>query len=162
MAVTLHKVLESEKTIIRNLYSLYLHDLSRFTTKLDIGEDGAFHFDELDQFWNVQGLSPFFIKDQDQIVGFILLLERPLLKKNNDYGINDLFILNKYKGQGFAKQAIGKLFEEKQGTYFVIQVLENKGAITFWKKLYHELNIQFDEKQDLIDDEPCIIQTFSI
>ncbi|MBO0588620.1 GNAT family N-acetyltransferase [Sporosarcina sp. E16_8] len=162
MTVKLKEVLEIEKSILRNFYSLYLHELSNFTTNLDVGEDGVFHYEELDKFWDVDGLSPYFIKLNDEIIGFILLLERPFLKKSNDYGINDFFILNKYKGKGLAVQAAGKIFEEKTGQYFVMQVVENKRAVAFWKKVYNELNIETHERQDLIDDELCLIQTFKI
>lgn len=162
MSVTLKEVLESEKSILRNLYSLYLHDLSKFTSMIEIGADGSFEYESLDKFWEVDGLSPYFIKLDDSIIGFILLLERPFLTKKNDLGINDLFIINKYKGKGVATQAVGKLFEEKRGQYFVMQVIENKRAVSFWKKLYHELNIEIDERQDVIDDEQCLIQTFKI
>ena len=129
---------------------------------MDIAEDGIFHFEELDKFWEVDGLSPYFIMLDDKIIGFILLLERPFLKKSNDYGINDLFILNKYKGKGLAVQAVRKLFEEKPGQYFVMQVVENKRAVAFWKKVYNGLNIESQERQDLIDNELCLIQTFRV
>lgn len=162
MSVTLKEVLESEKSILRNLYSLYLHDLSKVTSMIDIGADGSFEYESLDKFWEVDGLSPYFIKLDDSIIGFILLLERPFLTKENDLGINDLFIINKHKGKEVAAQAVGKLFEEKQGQYFVIQVIENKRAVSFWKKLYRELDIEIDERQDMIDDEQCLIQTFKI
>ena len=162
MTIILKEVLESEKSILRNFYSLYLHELSNFTSTLDIGEDGIFHFKELDTFWDVDGLSPYFIKLEDKIIGFILLLERPLLKKSNDYGINDFFILNKYKGKGLAVQAAEQLFREKPGQYFVMQVVENKRAVAFWKKVFKELQIETHERQDLVDDELCLIQTFSV
>ncbi|RFA37298.1 GNAT family N-acetyltransferase [Virgibacillus dokdonensis] len=162
MAVTLIKMLESEKSILRNFYTLYLHDLSNFTINLDVEEDGLFHYKELDKFWEAEGLSPYFIKLDHKIIGFILLLERPFLKKNNDYGINDFFILNKYRGKGFAFHAVEKLFKEKQGQYFVMQVTENKRAVAFWKKVYEELNIEHHERQDLIDGELCLIQTFIV
>ena len=110
----------------------------------------------------MDGISPFFIKEDKKIIGFLLLLERPYLKKENDFGINDLFILNKYKGKGFGRQAVKELFEKKQGKYFVIELVENKPAVLFWKKLYKELQIEFEERAELIDEEPCLIQTFSI
>ena len=162
MSIKLKEVLESEKMILRNFYSLYLHELSNFTQNLDVGEDGAFHYEELDKFWDVDGLTPYFIKLEDEIIGFILLLERPFLKKNNDYGINDFFILNKYKGKGVAMQAARKIFEEKPGHYFVIQVVENKRAVAFWQKVYKRLNIETHERQELIDNEQCLIQTFKV
>ncbi|MBD7985551.1 GNAT family N-acetyltransferase [Sporosarcina sp. Sa2YVA2] len=162
MTIKLKEVLESEKSILRNLYSLYLHELSNFTTHLNIGVDGIFHYEELDDFWKVDGLSPYFITLNESIIGFILLLERPFLKKSNDYGINDFFILNQYKGKGLAVQAVKKIFEKKQGQYFIIQVVENKRAVAFWKKVYSELDIETIERQDLVDEELCLIQTFSI
>ncbi len=162
MSVILEEVLETEKTILGNLYSLYLHDLSKFTTMLDIGADGLFEFEELNKFWEVDGFTPYFIKVGDSIIGFILLLERPFLKKEHDFGINDIFILNKYKRKKLGRRAIEKLFEKKQGKYFVIELIENRPAVSFWKKLYNELNIQYEEKQETIDDEPCLIQTFMI
>ncbi|MEJ9318197.1 GNAT family N-acetyltransferase, partial [Halalkalibacterium halodurans] len=51
MSVTLKEVLEKEKSILRNLYSLYLHDLSKFTSMIEIGADGFFEFEGLDKFW---------------------------------------------------------------------------------------------------------------
>lgn len=162
MTIQLKEVLESEKSVLRNLYSLYLHELSNFTTNLHLSEDGVFHYEELDDFWRVDGLSPYFITLNEKIIGFILLLERPFLKKSNDYGINDFFILNQYKGKGLAVQAAKELFGKKTGQYFVIQIVKNKRAVAFWKKVYFELNIDINESQELIDEELCIIQTFHV
>ncbi|MEK3977730.1 GNAT family N-acetyltransferase [Psychrobacillus sp. FSL K6-2836] len=162
MSIILKEVLESEKSILNNLYSLYLHDLSKFTSMIDIEEDGCFQYEGLESFWEIDGISPFFLKLDNNIIGFLLLLERPFLTKDNDFGVNDIFILNKYKGKGMGRQAIEKLFQEKPGKYFVIELVENGPAISFWKKVYSTLNIQFEEKQDLVDDEQCLIQTFTI
>lgn len=162
MSVALREVLKSEKNILKNLYSLYLHDLSRYTSTLDIGPDGIFEYEGLDQFWEVDGLSPYFIMKDMNIIGFILLLERPLLKKDHDFAVNDLFMLKKYRGQGNSTQAMQELFDKRQGKYYVIELIENKPAVSFWKKIYNDFNIQYEEKQDCIDDELCLIQSFNI
>ncbi|HEY4554659.1 MAG TPA: GNAT family N-acetyltransferase [Bacillaceae bacterium] len=162
MAVNLQKVQESERPILRNLYSLYLHDLSLFTKNIDVGEDGFFEFEDLEKCWGEDGFSPYFIKYNNSVIGFLLLLERPFLNNKNDFGINDIFILNKFKGRGMGSEAIKKLFQEKQGKYFVIELIENKPAISFWKKIYKDLNISFVERTECMDDEICLIQTFEI
>ncbi|WP_391203515.1 GNAT family N-acetyltransferase [Psychrobacillus sp. L4] len=162
MTISLQLVSETEAPILRNLYALYLHDLSRFTTNIDIEIDGFFHFEDFNFFWNVEGISPYFIKNENNIIGFLLLLERPFLKKESDLGVNDIFILNKYKGKGFGSKALEKLFKEKRGKYFVIELEENLPAVSFWKKIYEQLNIEFDEKNEIVDDENCLIQTFTI
>lgn len=89
MPISLVPILESEKTILRNLYSLYLHDLSKFSSMIDLGIDGSFIYESLDKFWDIDGISPYFIKLEESIIGFILLLERPFLTEENDLVIND-------------------------------------------------------------------------
>ncbi len=158
----LEKVNKKDIHILKNLYSLYLHDLSRFTENLDIGIDGSFHFDDLEILWEEEGFSPYFIKHADDIIGFLLLLERPFLKRENEFGVNDIFLLNKFRGKGFGKRALEKLFKDKPGKYFVVELLENQPAVLFWKKAYKQLNIEFEERKERIDDEPCLVQTFTI
>lgn len=162
MSLSLKVVQEKDRGILLNLYSLYLHDLSKYTNGIDLGPDGVFHFDGADLFWETEGITPYFINYENSIVGFLLLIERPFLKSENDYGINDIFILNKFRGKGLGKQVLEILFKEKRGKYFVIELVENVPAVRFWKKVYRQLNIEFVEREELIDDEPCLIQTFSI
>ncbi|HFO1051717.1 MULTISPECIES: GNAT family N-acetyltransferase [Bacillus cereus group] len=162
MFITLQAVQESEKERLRNLYALYLHDLSTFTPNITIGVNGFFEFEDLHMFWGNDGITPYFIKGDNDIVGFLLLLERPFLKKKNDFSIHDIFILNQYKGKGIGKQVIKNVLKEKRGQYFVIELVKNVPAVSFWKKVYGELNIEFDEKIQLIDDEECLVQTFKI
>ncbi|PGB00607.1 GNAT family N-acetyltransferase [Bacillus toyonensis] len=162
MIVVLQRVQESEKEILRNLYALYLHDLSKFTTNITIGANVFFEYEDLYLFWKNDGITPYFIKTDNSIVGFLLLLERPFLKKENDFCMNDIFILNQYREKGIGKQVIENLLEEKRGQYFVIELLKNVPAVSFWKKVYRELNIEFDERKQIIDDEECLVQTFKI
>ncbi|MFJ8063685.1 hypothetical protein ACIQYS_03560 [Psychrobacillus sp. NPDC096426] len=61
-----------------------------------------------------------------------------------------------------AMQTVEKVFKEKPGQYFIMQVVENKRAVAFWKKVYIKLNIETQERLELIDDEVCLIQTFKI
>ncbi|MDQ0271430.1 GNAT family N-acetyltransferase [Cytobacillus purgationiresistens] len=162
MYITLQKAEEDKKTILRNLYSFYLHDLSRYSSNLDVNEEGFFDFEDLNFFWSHQGITPYFIKMEEEIIGFLLLLERPFLKKENDFIINDIFILNKYKGKGLASMALKKLFDEKNGQYGVVELQRNLPAISFWKKIYREMKIEYIEKSQIVDDEQCLVQTFKI
>ena len=162
MTITLHIVSENDASILRNLYSLYLHDLSKFTENIDIDVDGVFHFDGLDSFWEVDGISPYFIKKEESVIGFLLLLERPYLKKDNDYSVNDIFILNKYKGKGLGTKVLEQLFNEKSGKYYVIELVDNLPAVSFWKNVYKQLHIEFEERNELVDEERCLIQTFTV
>lgn len=162
MSVTLQEVHEHEKLILRNLYSYYLHDLSRFTPHIHVDENAFFDYEDLNSFWTTDGISPYFIKFEGNIIGFILLLERPFLEKEVDFSINDIFILNKYKGKSLGIQAVTKLFDNKKGHYYVIELVNNLPGVSFWKKVYREFKIDYEEKNKLIDDDECIVQTFYI
>lgn len=94
------------------------------------------------------------------IVGFLLLLERPFLKKDYDYSINDLFILRKYRRKGIAMSLLKELFNQKKGKYFVVELTKNESAVFFWKNLFIELNIDYEEEKKMVDNEECLIQSF--
>jgi predicted acetyltransferase len=162
MTVTLQPVHKQDEKILYNLYSLYLHDLSKYTDNLDIKPDGSFEIDVFASIWETDGLSPYFLYHEDTLIGFFLLLERPFLKKKNDYSINDIFILNKYRGKGFAIEALKEVFQKHKGKYFIIELASNEPAVQFWKIVYKKLNIQFEEIEQLIDEDPVLIQTFEI
>lgn len=162
MTVSLKPISIDQKHILENLYSLYLHDLSEFNTTLDISSNGNFEFDSFVLIWETEGLSPYFLINDASIVGFLLLLERPFLKKEYDYSINDIFILKKYRRKGFAKALLMKLFKQKTGSYFIIELETNKAAVSFWKRMFIDLDIHFEEEKKIIDNEPCLIQSFQI
>lgn len=162
MNITLIPAQEADKPIVANLYSLYLHDLSAYTESVTIHSDGSFVFDDLDFLWKEEGISPFLINYDDHLIGFLLLLERPYLKKEIDYSINDIFILNAYRGKGLGLKVIETLFQDKPGSYYIIELSANKPAVMFWKKVYQKLNISFKEVEESIDEDACLIQTFDV
>ncbi|MCM3620295.1 GNAT family N-acetyltransferase [Sutcliffiella horikoshii] len=162
MTLSLKEATVKDEQTLTNLYSLYLHDLSAYTDSIKLSEEGTFQFDGIPSFWTTEGIRPYFITFHEEIIGFLLLLERPFLKKDNDYGINDLFILNRFKGKGLGKQAIHLLLQQKKGKYFVIELMENEPAVAFWKNIYREFQLDFEERRELVDEEDCLIQTFTV
>lgn len=150
MKLKLEKALPSQKSVLRNLYSLYLHDLSEYNGELEINEEGIFEFDAFEMIWEKEGLNPFFIKEGDKIAGFILLLSKPLIKRV-DYVINDMFILKGYRGKKISEAAVKLLFDAFKGEYYAEQLKDNKRAIAFWRKIYAKNELEFleEEKDDV-------------
>lgn len=159
MDITLERITPEKKLILRNLYSLYLHDLSAFAVSLMVSDDGSFEFDSFDVIWEKEGLSPYLIKADGNLAGFILLLETPLTKRV-DKVINDFFILNPYRGKGVARAAVSQIFEEHKGSYYISQLTRNEPAVRFWKKIYQQFEIDFEEVTEDQDGEPVVYQTF--
>lgn len=162
MAVSLNPITINEKHILQNLYSLYLHDLSEFTDSLEVSSNGAFEFDSFDLVWEREGLSPYLLRRDETIVGFLLLLERPFLEKDYDYSVNDIFMLKKYRRKGFTISVLKQLFEQKKGKYYVLELVTNKPAVLFWRNIFSKLDIVFDEKKQTVDEDDCLIQSFQV
>ncbi|WP_163102478.1 GNAT family N-acetyltransferase [Peribacillus alkalitolerans] len=145
MNVTLEVISIDQKETLKNLYALYLHDLSLYSDELAPNKEGLFEFDAFEQIWEKDGINPYLIKADDKLAGFVLLLGAPLLKKV-DYCINDFFILNAYRGKGVGKSAARQIFNMCKGDFFIEQLLSNLPAVHFWKKLYLEMGINFKEE----------------
>ncbi|MBS8265464.1 GNAT family N-acetyltransferase [Mesobacillus boroniphilus] len=161
MNVFLEKIGPDKKEILRNLYSLYLHDLSNYTKGLQISEDGSFEFDSFSLIWEKDGVTPYFMIVDEKLAGFVLILEAPFTTKV-DKVINDFFILNPFRGKGVAKAAVSEIFAHNKGSYYISQLIKNQTAVHFWKKVYQQEGIAFVEQSEVQDGEEVVYQTFVI
>lgn len=159
--VELEHVEQSEKDILINMASLFLHDLSEFSEYECFNpSSGMFEFDGIDEFWEKERLKPFFITSDQRIVGFILFHYDPSRKDHECY-INSFFILRKYRNQGIGAKAAAELFKRYPGKYLVTQVIRNTMARSFWHGVYQKNNIQFTEQKKEWDGQLLYFQTFT-
>ncbi|WLR55219.1 GNAT family N-acetyltransferase [Mesobacillus subterraneus] len=161
MKVTLEKINQDKKEVLRNLYSLYLHDLSAYTDGLQISESGSFEFDSFSLIGEKEGVTPYFIIADEKLAGFVLILEAPFTTRV-DKVINDFFILNTFRGKGVAKAAVTEIIAENKGSYYISQLVNNLTAVHFWKKIYRQMEIDFVEQSEVQDGEDVVYQTFVI
>ncbi|SCY56834.1 GNAT family N-acetyltransferase [Alkaliphilus peptidifermentans] len=152
----------NKKGILKNLMSLYLHDLSMYSDNLDISDNGLFIYDGFDMFWDKDGLTPLIIYYNDKIIGFILLTSSPYVPKEVDYCVHELFILRRYRKLGIGTLAINKVIEKYRGKYYIVQLVKNKPAVEFWKKYYKINSIKYIEKEIVEEGDKCITQYFSV
>ena len=152
---------EDEKHILKNLWSLYAHDLSEYRETLNILEDGTYLFPDFDLYFKEDYMHPILIKVDGKIGGFVLLIEPPYLKERYDYGIEEFFILKKYRKKGVGTQVINKIFNMYKGNYWYIILEKNIASRSMFLKLYKSSNIKFEEK--LIDwDEVTKCYEYSV
>ena len=103
--MTLERVKLKDKKILNNLIQLYLHNLSQ-NFKIDFdSKKGLYIYEDISKYFINDNDIPLFIKDEDNILGFILL---NLSEKENV--VQELFILNNYKRLGYGKKAITEVF----------------------------------------------------
>jgi len=150
------KACDSEKNALKNMFQLYLHDLSAYTTNLNINADGIFENNDIDTYYEKDTLIPMVIQHNNMISGFILLNTPPYASQGYNYYINDFFVLRKFRGKGVGNTAAEELFRAYPGKYAMVQLIKNDVAINFWKRVLNENGFEFEEKEVIIDGDACI------
>lgn len=155
--VTLEEIQEKDKEMIKNLFQFYLHDLSEFAETLNVNSQGKFDNNDVDTFFGMEKAISMMIKIKDEVIGFIFIIKG----KTMDYIINEIFILRKHRSKGIGKIVINKLFELYPGKYGLVILAKNKPARSFWRSVYDEHNIEYEENEVIFDTEVCVSHKFT-
>lgn len=136
-----------ESYIIKNLYPLYLYDLSghygRYPNHHGVFEDSDDYRTLMDQYeiqniwWEKPNLLyPFLIKVDEVPAGFMLVATRPYCAEGIDYFVNEFFLLQPFRGQGIAERAAVQVFEKFQGEWELFTNPAEKNVVgqIFWRK----------------------------
>lgn len=155
------EIIESEKeNVLKNIVSLYLHDLSEYADDLKINSEGKFEYSGLHYYFTEKELTPFFIYWKSEIVGFVLLNSGKYVPGDAEFSIHEIFVLKSFRGMGVAFSAVSKIAEMYQGKYRVEQLKDNLPAIRFWKSFYKKMNIDYVEKEEVLDGYEVYVQLF--
>ncbi|QTD43157.1 GNAT family N-acetyltransferase [Sporosarcina sp. Te-1] len=138
---------KDEAYIIKNLYPLYLYDLSGHHGNLPnqhgIYEDSDDYRTLQDQYevqniwWEKPDiLFPFLIVADGTPAGFILLATPPHCNKGIDYFINEFFLLQPLRGNNIAEYAANQVFERFKGNWELFTNPSEKNIVgqKFWRK----------------------------
>ena len=128
MNIELKKVKLGEKTKLEKLLQLYLHDLNLYFTIPFNSNKCEYEYD-LDKYF--ESNYAYFIKSEDEILGFILVD----YNANDNYEISEMFVLNNYKGKKIGEQAVTKVFDNYRGNWTIKAVPCSSVAEYFWNKV---------------------------
>ena len=146
-----------DKETIKNLYQLYLHDLSLYSC-LDADEKGLFPLPKyFDFYWIESDRIPLSLVVNDKMVGFCFVRILGI----TSHQISEFFILRSYRGRGFGKKFATLIYTTHLGQWRVCQLKNNVPARLFWKNVILEYtNNNFTEQESL--SEPIgYMQLFS-
>jgi aminoglycoside 6'-N-acetyltransferase I len=138
---------KDEAYIIKNLYPLYLYDVSghygRYPNNHGIYEDSNKYKTLTDQYdlqstwWGKpKCLYPFLILVNGIPAGFDLIATPPHCTGGIDYFVNDFFLLQPFRGNGVAEYAAIQVFEKFKGNWelFTNPSERNIAGQKFWRK----------------------------
>lgn len=126
--ISLEKINIKEKEKLEKLMQLYLHDLSLYFP-LPLNSKTCLYEYDLDKYFN--GNYAYFIKEKDDILGFILIDDN----KNKNYEISEMFVLNNYKGNNIGERSVFEIFDRYHGNWIIKVVPLSNGAEVFWEKV---------------------------
>ncbi|QVK18487.1 GNAT family N-acetyltransferase [Mycoplasmatota bacterium] len=174
--MNIETILADDKTsnIIRNLYPLYLYDLSEFNGTLP-NEYGIYEDEPvktLEEQYHVQDLwfqepgllYPFIIFKDKLPVGFALVSTGKYSPKTTDYYLYEFFLLRPYRGENIAEIAAKQVFDKFKGKWelFTHPTPSNIRAQSFWQKtINHYTSGNFTRENGPTFDGEKIIFRFS-
>ena len=152
-AVTLEPAGYAEKSVLRNLLELYLHDFSEFSGE-DVGPDGLYGYRYLDHYWTDPDRYPFLIRVNGAIAGFALV--RGALTATGRHDMAEFFVMRKSRRAGVGSLAARLAFDAFAGRWQVRELEANLPAQAFWRRVINEYAGAFEERAE--DGE--VTQTF--
>jgi len=154
--VIVEPVAIADKSVLRNLISLYLHDFSGMVP-IPISDSGLFEYSYLDHYWTDSNRHAYFIKADGQLAGFVMIRSGDDI--STAHLISEFFVLRGYRRQGIGKAAAHLAFCMFAGQWRVHEFAENTAAQAFWKSTINEYtNGQFVEEWSA--QENRLVQTF--
>ena len=133
---------EEGRELIRNLYPLYLHDLTAFTDLYEVDARGVFFPDYLSDWLDRPSplMHPLVIHEGDRPAGFALVGEAPYphMTPGRDFRMCEFFVLNRARRRGVGRLAARTSFRRFPGVWEVTELPRNSGAVSFWKAVIGE------------------------
>ena len=120
--------IDKKNLIIERLMQLYLHNISLYFP-MDIDQEtGLYIYDDLDSYLNdAKDKSAYIIKSDNSIAGFILV---EFTEEKNI--IQEMFILNNFKGKGIGSKAVKELLDVHRGHWEIKSLPLSEQAELFW------------------------------
>jgi predicted acetyltransferase/N-acetylglutamate synthase-like GNAT family acetyltransferase len=135
MMVELVPATIADKSILRHLLELCLHDYSEFNGE-DVDEHGLFGYLYLDNYWTEAGRHAFLIKIGGKLAGFALVRQHESTPEGQSINaMAEFLVLRKYRKVGIGARAACMIFDRFPGLWRVGQEKDNHPAQAFWRKV---------------------------
>jgi predicted acetyltransferase len=139
----------SERPILRHLMELYQYDFSE-VDGADTGPIGLYEYPYLDHYWVEPERSPFLVRVDGNLAGFVLVARYNYLTGNKDaWVMAEFFIMRKYRRRGVGEHVACYIFDQFRGAWQVGQITENIAAIAFWRKVIARYTHENFQEQNL-------------
>lgn len=123
----LEEIKSNNREVLERLLQLYLHDISSFFPMDLDDQTGLYIYDDISKYFENENNKAFLIKNNKNIVGFMLI---DFFEDKNV--IQEMFILNNYKKNGYGRKSVIELFDKYKGNWEIKSLPCSKQAEGFW------------------------------
>ena len=124
----------SDRTVLGNLFELYLYDFST-VEEMPLGPQGRFSSPEMLQpYWEEPQRHPFLIRRDGAPVGFALVKRGSALAGDLEaMDLAEFFVLRGFRRSGIGRQAASLVWDRFPGRWVVRVLAANTAALAFWE-----------------------------
>ena len=137
MEFSLIKINNNNLHILKNLFQLYIHDISK-ELSWNVNNNGLFEAYSLDDWFKDKNNFGYIIITQNNIAGFVMIDKefKILENKTENLNLSEIFVLNNFKGKGLAKNVVLKVFDLHKANWETRPVPMSNSAQLFWEKVF--------------------------
>jgi predicted acetyltransferase len=149
-----------DRTTLRNLLQLYLHDFSEVLTRAP-ERDGTFPYPHLDAYWTDEWRKPFLITADGDVAGFALV--RTVSVVTGSPGVADMaefFVVRGLRRHGVGRAAARLLFARFPGAWEVRVIDHYAAAHAFWTAAIGDAAQTPVERSSWVNDDGLQFEVF--
>lgn len=150
------RVTSVRREALENLFNMYVHELSQYSSWLaeQLDEDGVFLRGVVDAYMENDDAIPYLVTHNGELAGFLILLKNPTIKRRLDYSIEEFFVVHRFRNSGVARKVWKALFSRYPGRYCAQVLKRNLHAHRFIRKFVTGLGVryQFTRQDDFVDN----------
>jgi len=140
--VSLEPAKESDAPLLANLLELYIHDLSPFFARVELGADGRFGYEKLPLYFSEPTRRfAYLIRHDARVVGFALATrDSPVDADPEVLDLAEFFVARAHRRRGIGARAALLLWRALPGRWTVRVAQANVGALEFWRAAVAEFS----------------------
>ena len=150
--VRLEIVKNKERKLLYNINQKYLYEMTLYyDDKMD--EEGNYNYGYFDLYFKEKERIPYFIYNDNTIIGFIFINNISYFGDKIDYSIAEFTIFPHYRNKGYAKEAVNIVFNLYKGVWEIKYNEKNIKAKNFWNsvtKSYNPKKIKYSKVETVL------------
>ena len=150
--IHIEKVELKDKELLFNINQKYLYEMTLYYND-PMDENGNYHYGYFDEYFTLDNRIPYFIYNDNDLVGFVFINNYSYINEHVDYVIGQMTIFPAYRQKGYAHNTIKLLFDLYKGAWEIKYNEKNIKAKNFWEKetlIFNPRKIIINEYETLL------------